>query len=57
MSRLCAGDGGSYFMRACVCVAEACDVRVRFAAILTEELTLKSLDEVDTAVWNPRMNS
>ena len=41
----------------CVCVAEACDVRVRFAAILTEELTLKSPDEVDTAVWNPMMNS
>ena len=36
-----------------VCVPEACDVRVTVAAILKEKLTLKSPDEVDTAVWNP----
>ena len=34
-----------------VCVPEACDVRATVAAILNEELTLKSPDVVDAAVW------
>ena len=50
MSRLCAGDGGSYLYEELV----SCDVRVTVAAILKEMLTLKSPDEGDTAVWNPR---
>ena len=41
----------------CVCVPEACDVRDTVAAILKEELTLKSPDEVDTAVRNPDTGS
>ena len=40
-----------------VYVPEACDVRLMVAAILKEKLTLKSPDEVDTAVWNPGTNS
>ena len=54
ISRLCAGDGGSYLYEELGCVPEACDVRVTVAAILKEKLTLKSPDVVDTAVWNPR---
>ena len=41
ISRLCKGDGGSYFMRSlCVCVPEACDVRIVIAAILETKLVL-----------------
>ena len=40
-----------------VCVPEACDVRVTVAAILKEKLTLKSPDEIDTAVRNPDTGS
>ena len=57
ISRLCAGDGGSYLYEEPVCVPEACDVRVTVAAILKEKLTFKSPDEIDTAVWNPDTGS
>ena len=40
-----------------VCVPEACDVRVTVAVILKEKLTLKSPDEIDTAVRNPKNGS
>ena len=36
-----------------MCVPEVCDVRVTYAAILKEKLTLKSQDVVD-AVWKSR---
>ena len=37
-----------------MCVFEACDVRVTVPEILKEKLTLKSPDEVEIAIWNPR---
>ena len=40
-----------------MCVPEACDVRVTVASILKEKMTLRSLDEVETAVWNPDTGS
>ena len=42
ISRLCTGDGGSYFYEGpvCVCVPEACDVRIVIAAILKKKLIL-----------------
>ena len=51
---MCTGNGGSCLYEELVCVPGACDVRVTVAASLKEKLTLKSPDEVDTAVWNPR---
>ena len=44
ISRLCKGEGGSYFYEesvcVCVCVPEACDVRIVIAAILEKKLVL-----------------
>ena len=56
MSRLCAGDGGSYFVRG-LCVFLKRVTSESRLPILKETLTLKSPDEVDTVVWNPGMNS
>ena len=53
MSRWCTRDGCSHLYEELGCVPGACDVRATVAAILKEKLTLKSTDEVDTAVWNP----
>ena len=40
ISRLCAGDGGSYLYEELVCVPETCDVRVTVATIFKEKLVL-----------------
>ena len=50
-SRLCEGDGGSHFMRSCmcVCVPEACNVKIAGIADFEKEVGID--------VWNPGMSS
>ena len=56
ISRLCKGDGGSYFMKGLWEFLKHVTAAV-IAAILKETLTLKSSDEIDTVVRNPDTGS